>query len=149
MMMEDMEGSVEALVFPNSYKNVSKYIILNAAVFINGRLSLKEERPKIIVEEIIPITDARKKFTQSVSIDFLSQGIDEELFERLRVVFNRYQGDTPVYLNFSTKTNGSYRMLVDRKLYVSPTNELAVELETLIGRERIKFEKSSPSSPNN
>ncbi|PJC47021.1 MAG: DNA polymerase III subunit alpha, partial [Candidatus Omnitrophica bacterium CG_4_9_14_0_2_um_filter_42_8] len=143
MMVEDLEGSVEALVFPNSYKNVSKYIVPNFAIFINGRLSLKEERPKIIVEEIIPITDARKKFTQSISIDFLSQGIDEELFGRLRGVFSKYQGDTPVYLNFSTKTNGSYRMLVDRKLYVSPTNELAVELETLIGREHIKFEKSS------
>jgi DNA polymerase-3 subunit alpha len=145
MMMEDMEGSVEALVFPNSYKNVSKYIALNAAIFVNGRLSLKEERPKIIVEEIIPISDARKRFTQSVSIDLLSQGMDgmdEELFGRLRSVFSRYQGDIPVYLNFTTKTNGSYRMLVDRKLFVSPTNELASELETLIGREHIKFEKT-------
>ena len=144
MMMEDMEGSVEALVFPNSYKNVSKYIALNAAIFVNGRLSLKEERPKIIVEEIIPISDARKRFTQSVSIDLLSQGMDgmdEELFGRLRSAFSRYQGDIPVYLNFTTKTNGSYRMLVDRKLFVSPTNELASELETLIGREHIKFEK--------
>ena len=141
MIMEDMGGSVEALVFPNSYKNVYKYIVPNAAVFISGRLSLKEERPKIIVEEILPISDARKKFTQSVSIDILSQGMDDELFGRLRSVFTRYQGDTPVYLNFSTKTNGSYRQLVDRKLFVSPTNELAGELETLVGKEHIKFEK--------
>jgi len=142
MMVEDIHGSVEALVFPNSYKNVSKYIVPNSAVFINGRLSLKEDRPKIIVEEIIPIQDSRKRFTQSVSIDLLSQGMDEELFGRLRSVFSKYQGDTPVYLNFSTKTNGSYRQLVDRKLFVSPTNELAGELETLIGKEHIKFEKS-------
>ncbi|OIO33604.1 MAG: DNA polymerase III subunit alpha [Candidatus Omnitrophica bacterium CG1_02_40_15] len=144
MMMEDMEGSLEALVFPNSYKNVSRYIALNAAIFINGRLSLKEERTKIIVEEIIPISDARKRFTQSISIDLLSQGMDgmdKELFERLRSVFSRYQGDIPVYLNFTTKTNGSYRMLVDRKLFVNPTNELASELENLIGREHIRFEK--------
>jgi len=142
MMVEDMEGSVEALVFPNAYKNISKYIVLNAAIFINGRLDLKEERSKIIVEEIIPIMDARKKFTQAVSIDLLSQEMDEDLFGRLRGVFSRHQGDTPVYLNFATKTNDSYRMLIDRKLFVSPTNELASELETLIGREHIKFEKT-------
>jgi DNA polymerase-3 subunit alpha len=141
MMMEDMEGSVEALVFPNSYKNVYRYILPNAAIFINGRLSLKEERPKIIVEAIIPIQDARKKFTQSVSIDLLSQGIDGDLFGLLRNVFARYQGDTPVYLKFATKSNGACRMLVDRKLFVNPTDELASELETLIGREHIKFEK--------
>jgi DNA polymerase-3 subunit alpha len=140
MIIEDMEGSIEALVFPNAYKNVSKHIAPNAAILVNGRLNLKEERPKIIVEEIIPILDAMKKFTQSVSIDLLSQGMDEELFERLKNVFSRHQGDTPVYLNFATKTNGSYRMLVDKKLFVNPTNELASELETLIGREHIKFE---------
>ena len=142
LMMEDMEGSVEVLVFPNSYKNVSKFIRPNAGVFVNGRLSLKEERPKIIVEEIVPIEDARKRFTQAVSIDLLSQGIDQEMFGRLRNVFSRYQGDTPVYLNFSTKTNGSYRMVVDRKLFVTPTNELASELESLLGREHIRFEKA-------
>ncbi|MDP2911351.1 MAG: DNA polymerase III subunit alpha [Candidatus Omnitrophota bacterium] len=141
MMMEDMEGSVEALVFPNTYKNIYKFILPNAAIFVNGRLSLKEDRPKIIVEDIISITDARKKFTQSVCINFLSQGMDDELFNRLRAVFTRYSGDTPVYLNFATKTNGSFRQLVDRKLFVSPTNELASELETLIGKEHIRFEK--------
>ena len=142
MMLEDMEGSCEALVFPNTYKNIYKFILPNAAIFVNGRLSLKEDRPKIIVEDIIPITDARKKFTQSVSINFLSQAMDDELFNSLRTVFTRYSGDTPVYLNFATKTNGSYRMLVDRKLFVSPTNELASELETLLGREHIRFEKA-------
>jgi DNA polymerase-3 subunit alpha len=141
MIVEDMEGNVEALVFPNSYKNVSKYILPNAAIFINGRLSLKEERPKIIVEEIIPITEARKKFTQSISIDLLSQGMDEDFFNSLRGVFSRHQGDTPVYLNIATKTNGSFRQLVDRKLFVSPTNEFAGELENLIGKGHIKFEK--------
>ena len=93
------------------------------------------------MEDIISITDARKKFTQSVSINFLSQGMDDELFNRLRAVFTRYSGDTPVYLNFATKTNGSFRQVVDRKLFVSPTNELASELETLIGKEHIRFEK--------
>lgn len=141
MMMEDLEGSVEALVFPNAYKNVSKYILVNAVVFLYGRLSLKEERPKIIVEEIIPIADARKKFTHSVSIDLLPQEIDGEFFEKLRSVFTKYQGETPVYLNFSTNANGSCRQLVDRKLFVSPTNEFAGELESIIGKEHVKFEK--------
>ncbi|MEK6732281.1 MAG: DNA polymerase III subunit alpha [Candidatus Omnitrophota bacterium] len=141
MMMEDMEGSCEAVVFPNTYKNIYKFILPNAAIFVNGRLSLKEDRPKIIVEDIIPITEARKKFTRSICINFLSHGMDDELFNRLRAVFTRYSGDTPVYLNFATKANGSFRQLVDRKLFVSPTNELASELETLLGREHIKFEK--------
>ena len=143
MMMEDMEGSVEALVFPTAYKNVSRFIQLNLVVFINGRLSLREERPKIIVEEIIPIEEARKKFTQSISINLLQTGMTDEMFGRLKDVFSKHQGDTPVYLNLATKTNGSCRIVVDRKLFVTPTNELAKDLEEVVDSKHIRFEKNS------
>ncbi|MFA4992201.1 MAG: DNA polymerase III subunit alpha [Candidatus Omnitrophota bacterium] len=142
MMMEDLEGSCEVLVFPNAYKNVYKNIRPNAVVFVNGRLNLKEERPKIIVEEIIPIEEVRRKFTQAVSIDLISVGMDDGMLGQLRDVFGRHQGNIPVYLNIATKTNGAYKMLVDRSLFVTPTNELASELETIVGKERIRFEKN-------
>ncbi len=142
MMMEDLEGSVEVLVFPASYKNVSKFIRVNFPVFVNGRLNLREERPKIIVEDIVPIEEARPHFTQAISIDIFSIGMENELLERLKGMFKKHRGNIPVYLNVSTKKNGSYRILVDKDLFVSPTNEMVAELEELIGLDHVKFEKN-------
>jgi len=142
MIMEDLGGPVEVLVFPSSYKNVSRFIRPNFAVFVSGRLSLKEERPKIIVEDIVPIDDARSRFTRAINVNMLSLGMENEMFERLRGLFEKYKGSIPVYLNVSTKKNGAYRILVDRHLFVSPTNQMISELEELVGRDHITFERN-------
>ncbi len=142
MMMEDLSGSVEVLAFPASYKNVSKFIRPNFAVFVNGRLNLKEERPKIIVEDIVPIDDARSRFTRAINVNMLSLGMENEMFERLKGLFEKHKGNTPVYLNVSTKKNGAYRILVDKHLFVTPTNEMISELEELVGRDHITFERN-------
>ncbi|MFH1854269.1 MAG: DNA polymerase III subunit alpha [Candidatus Omnitrophota bacterium] len=140
MTMEDLEGIVEALVFPASYKNVSKFVRPNLAVFVDGRLNLREQRPKIIVEEMTPIEDARMRFTQAISIDIVSLGMENEVLEKLKNVLKKHKGPTPVYLTISTKKNGSYRILIDRELHVTPTNEMVEEIEDLIGQDRIRFE---------
>lgn len=143
MIMEDLEGKVEILVFPAAYKKVSKYVRENFGVFIEGKLSLREERPKIIAENIVPIEEARLRFTQAISVDLISLGMEGDILEGLKKVLKKHRGDTPVYLNVSTKRNGSYRILVDRDLFVTPTNEMVLELEDFVGRDHISFEKTN------
>ena len=140
LMMEDLEGTVEVLVFPAAYKNVSKYVRPNLAVFVDGKLNLREQRPKIIAEEMTPIEEARSRFTQSMTIDIVSLGMENEILENLKKILGRHRGSAPVYLNVSTKKNGSYRILVDREFYVAPTNEMVEELEELIGQDHITFQ---------
>jgi len=140
MMMEDLEGVVEVLVFPSSYKNVSKYVQPNLAVFVEGRLNLREDRPKIIVEDIVPIDEARPRFTKKLTVNIVSIGLENNILEDVKKIFQRHKGNIPVYLSVSTKKNGSYNIVVDKDLFVSPTNDLLAELEELIGRDHIKFE---------
>jgi len=140
MMMEDLEGVVEVLVFPSSYKNVSKYVQPNLAVFVEGRLNLREDRPKIIVEDIVPIDEARPRFTKKLTVNIVSVGLENNILEDVKKIFQRHKGNIPVYLSVSTKKNGSYNIVVDKDLFVSPTNDLVAELEELIGRDHIKFE---------
>ena len=140
MMMEDLEGVVEVLVFPSSYKNVSKYVQPNLAVFVEGRLNLREDRPKIIVEDIVPIDEVRPRFTKKLTVNIVSVGLENNILEDVKKIFQRHKGNIPVYLSVSTKKNGSYNIVVDKDLFVSPTNDLVAELEELIGRDHIKFE---------
>jgi len=142
MILEDLEGKVEALVFPASYKKVSKFIRPNFAVFVNGKLDMRDGRPKIIVEEIIPIEEARLRFTKAISIDLISLGMEDETLAKLKTVFEKHKGNTPVYLNVSTKKNGSYRIEIDKELFVNPTDAMIAELEEFVDRDHIKFEKS-------
>jgi len=142
MMMEDLEGSVEVLVFPASYKNVSKFVRANFAVFVSGKLNLREERPKIIVEDIIPLENVRSRFTKAISIDLFSLGTENETFGRLKDLFKKHKGSIPIHLNVSTKSNGSYRIVVNDDLFVTPSDDMLGELEEIVGAGHIKFEKN-------
>ncbi len=140
MMMEDMSGKVEALVFPAAYKRVSKNIRPNFAVFVEGRLNNREDKPKIVVDEIIPIDDARTRFTQAISINIYPLGTDNSILEKLKGVFEKHRGKIPVYLNVSTRKNGSYSIMVGKELFVNPNDEMMTDLEEFIDLDHVKFE---------
>ena len=81
LKIEDLEGTIEVLVFPESYKQNSRYIQPNSAVLVSGRLSLKEESPKIIAHSILPVDEAYK---QTTKIDINIAGIRENLLQSLK-----------------------------------------------------------------
>lgn len=53
--VEDLYGSVEVVVFPNSYEKKKELLELDSKVFIKGRANVEEDRAgKVICQDIIP-----------------------------------------------------------------------------------------------
>jgi DNA polymerase-3 subunit alpha len=72
LRVEDLLGSVEALVFPNVYEKHAAAIVEDSVVVLRGRLDVREEKtPKIIAEKITPVEVAeafyRKQETRKAS----------------------------------------------------------------------------------
>lgn len=59
LVLEDLVGSVEVIVFPKSYEKYGALLMEDAKVFIRGRASLEEDRDgKLICEEVRTFADA-------------------------------------------------------------------------------------------
>jgi DNA polymerase-3 subunit alpha len=60
MQIEDLEGSVEAMVFSTQYERLNGALVEDRAVLVRG-LVLPEENapPKVSVQEIVPLEVAR------------------------------------------------------------------------------------------
>jgi DNA polymerase-3 subunit alpha len=59
--IEDLYGTVEAIVFPSVYERCAQAIFEDAVVVLRGKLSFKdEETPKIIAEKITPVDVAEE-----------------------------------------------------------------------------------------
>ena len=136
LKIEDLEGTIEVLVFPESYKQNSRYIQPNSAVLVSGRLSLKEESPKIIANSILPVEEAYKQITK---IDINIAGIRENLLHSLKEKLVQNSGQTPVYLHVDIPHRARYQILVGDELYVQPNQSLIHDLETLIGEKRFSL----------
>lgn len=136
LKLEDLQGSVELLVFPRAYQKVSRYIQPNTVVLVRGTLNLKEDTPKVIVNDLFPFEDIYKLIT-AMSINL--SGLRENVFETLKGILSESRGSVPIYLNLNTPSKSRVQMVVGEGLYVSPSEKLIQDIEELLGEERLSL----------
>ena len=131
--VEDIEGEVEVLVFPSSYPNIAGNLKEGAVVVLVGRLSLREESPKIIASDIKPIDEVYKS-VKAINLDL--SGVTEVGLKDLRERLSIFKGPIPVYLRIDTKTYKSVQILVGEDLFVTPNRNLFEELKDMVGDDK-------------
>lgn len=136
LKLEDLEGVVEALVFPRSYQKIYRYIQLNTVVMVHGIINLKEETPKLIVNDLFPFDEIYKLIT-GMKINL--SGMRENIFESLKDLLASYRGNTPIYLHLDTPAKSRVQLVVGEGLYVSASEKLIKDLEDLLGEERLSL----------
>jgi len=136
LKLEDLNGVVEALVFPRAYQKISRYIQPNTVVHIRGTLNLKEDTPKIIVEDLFPFEEIYKLIT---AMNINLSAIRENTFESLKALLAEYRGNIPIYLHLDTPAKSRVQLVVGQNLYVSPSEKLIEEIDNLLGEERLSL----------
>ena len=135
--LEDLDGTVEVLFFPASYQKLSGSIKKDAFVYLKGRLSLREEEPKILANDITGLEDAIIKFIKAVTVIMHNSSAQKENFEQLKKILSGHQGDVPVYVSFETKGNRKVEMRTGKELHVRPSLELINDVENIFGEGSI------------
>ncbi len=137
MMLEDRSGSVEALVFAASYERLAPEVMEDQAVLVTA-LALPEENgpPKLSVQNIVPLDNARVDFAAVISIRvWLGRdgGIDRA--KALEELFQRKPGDTQVRLRLEAPRD--FSVLLDIPAKVRPDKEFRAQVEAICGAESI------------
>jgi len=134
LKIEDLEGAVEVLIFPQAFQKVYRYLQPSSVVMVKGRLNLREETPKIIANDLFPIEEVYKLVT---SININLSGIRENLFESLKELLASSPGKVPVYLRLDTPAKSRIQMVVGEGLFVEPSEKLTQDIADLLGEERL------------
>lgn len=137
LKFEDLEGEIEAVIFPSTYQEVSAYLKEGAVVVLRGRVSFREEAPKIIVAEIRGVKEAYQSI-KNISLDL--SGTDEKAMEALKDRLSRFPGKVPVHLHLNTNEHKRVQILVGENLFVQPSETLIDNLKEILGEEKISLE---------
>ncbi|MBN1793840.1 MAG: DNA polymerase III subunit alpha [Candidatus Omnitrophica bacterium] len=138
--LEDLEGTVEVLVFPKTYLKCANHIRPNAVILVVGRVSLKEEEPKILANDIIPIDEVPRQCTSRVCLDLITTGLDETSFNSLKEILSRHKGSIPVLLQLMRPDKRRFMMQVEENFFIEPSEEAFKDLERFVGEENIHIE---------
>ncbi|MCD4691068.1 DNA polymerase III subunit alpha [bacterium] len=135
--LEDFTGTTEAVVFAGCYAEHHEALSREAAVIIDGRVSTRGDGDgKIIVNSVVPLSQAMQRFVERVSIELSTAGLDDELLENLKTAFLRHPGRCPVELVLRS-ANGEDRTVRVGSIRVEPSPALLDALEPLVGETAV------------
>ncbi len=146
-LLEDLHGDVEVLIFPASFSQLAPQLKPNAVVLVEGRVALREDRPKLIAQQIIPIEQAPAKLAQAMELIVRGgSGIEKEMLAQLKELLARFPGTIPIYLRVEMAQESSLRLKLAESFRVEPRLELLEALEQLLGENSIVITRR-PSEP--
>ncbi len=136
--LEDLDGTCEVIVFPETFKAASDLIHKDSTVFVRGKVNSREENPKVIAEEIIPLEDVEKKLTKAVAIDLATAGLSSEILAEIKNILVRYPGRVPVHLSFRDPAGKRVVVQSGDRCRIEVKPDLFKELEDLAGVQSIR-----------
>ncbi|MFN2495914.1 MAG: DNA polymerase III subunit alpha [Pseudonocardiaceae bacterium] len=108
--VEDLEASVEVLVFPRSYEVLAPNLVEDSAVAVQGRINRREGTVSIFASDIVPLDIADADLLSlgqesPVTLVTQTRKITPELVENLKRVLDSHPGKRPVRLQLQGRQN--------------------------------------------
>ena len=144
--LEDLTGTVELLVYPRAYEKVGAQIVEEAALLVTGRVDVEEESPKLIVSDVVPLTEAQQQYTTAMHISIYLSDVEHGRLEDLKKLLLSSAGTCPVILDFTAGTGECVVMRASNGFRVTPTAELVQGVEALLGESSVRLTGENPKS---
>ncbi len=129
--LEDLSGTIELVIFPDVYAKVEALVKSDGILIVEGILEKAEQKPKILVENIVALEQKIKDSKQM----FLK--ISNEMSPQmavLRKLMEKHPGKTQVYLRLSlNELQQNVTMKVTDPSGVQASREFFDELNTAFG----------------
>jgi DNA polymerase-3 subunit alpha len=134
--LEDDEGSVECITFPDTYSRKADIIVKNNLVFIDGTTDKSEKGVKIIVRDLWSIDDVFSVKRFKVELTLASETLNSDKLREVKETFVSSKGDAPVYIRLR---NNGYETVILTDYSISPCFETLERLSSLLGSNSIRL----------
>jgi DNA polymerase-3 subunit alpha len=138
--LEDIQGTIEVIIFSDLFKEVSTLIKSDEPVIVTGSVSSDEDKIKVIASKIRPLSEVMSKKTRSVHFHLSSEQAVKEKIKRLKELIQAYPGECPAYLHVTMPGKSETVISLDTHFCVEPSSPFTRELEVLFGQQVMRTE---------
>ncbi len=143
-VLEDLEGSAEALVFPETYKKAGARLADDLVVLVKGKPEVLDEgQARILVSEVLPLEQAKMAEARFVTIRVALSTWDRSKGERLRDILGSHRGECPVTLELVRPGAFAVSLAPSSYYRVRPDAILRDEVEALLGPGALVLSRTS------
>jgi DNA polymerase-3 subunit alpha len=121
-MLDDVGGSIEVVVFPETFGKHGSLIEADAMVLVRGKFEKDEESARLVATELLPIAALKERTTREVAIHLAVPPHGRNTFEALAELLSR-----------------PLKVVADVSQRVRPSEKLVAEVEQLCGAGSVEL----------
>ncbi len=131
--LDDAAGSIEVVVFPETFKQHGHYAENGCSVIVHGRFERDDESVRVLATEIAPIEMVRERLAKSVAIRLSMPPHGRATCEQLLELLAQHKGDRRVAFVI-LENDRHLRVTADVSgIRVRPSERLVSEVEKICG----------------
>jgi DNA polymerase III, alpha subunit len=140
VQLEDWEGIVEVLMFPDTYAKVHRLLEADAAIIVKGKLDNDESSMKILATDVYPMERAREILSRTVTVQIDAATAPPDLAEQMQPIIDRKRGSAEIIfvLNFRDRFTAFVRP--NPYVKVLPDRELIESIERICGTNTVTLQ---------
>ena len=139
LKLENLEGDVEVVVFPESFDKYREFLTVDAPVFVIGKASANKQGDaiQVTVNKIISLKNVEAMMAKKVKISFATELMFEDNIYKLKSLIEKHHGDCPLALAVITPNDSVISIDTASSFAVNPTRKFKDEVEELVGRDAV------------
>jgi len=131
-VLEDLQASVEVMVFPKTMQNYGHLLEDDGVVIVKARIDTRDDTPKLMAMELDrfePVMDGNPP----VHVNLRPAALSDDLLSALKALLAEHPGESPVFLHI-----GDRQVLrLPEDFTVSSSTGLLAELRELLGPDAV------------
>ena len=134
VMLEDLQGTVEVIVFPDLFKTVGDLVAPERLIRVTGTIDRGDKGTKIRGTKIEPLAEVQTQTIKRIHIRLSAQPEVKDQLLRLLDVLKRHPGSTTVSLTFQTDGTLEADTAPLPHLSVSASEHFVADVEEVLGK---------------
>ncbi len=137
--LEDETGSVETIVFPDLYAEVSRRLDDDEVILVRGRAESDSESLRLIAEEIVPLAHVRPKEAKALTVTLDLDRLDDGRINEIIEVVRGNRGSSA--LTFRMLRDGEFDIEASTSGYynIKASPDVIARLQELAGEENVRI----------
>ncbi|HEY5626841.1 MAG TPA: OB-fold nucleic acid binding domain-containing protein, partial [Nitrospira sp.] len=132
--LEDLQGTVEVIVFPDLFKTAGELIAPERLVRVTGTIDRGDKGTKIRGSKIEPLADVQSQTIKRIQIRLSDKPETNAQLPRLLDVFKRHPGGTSISLTFHTDGALEAETASLPNLKVNASEHFLADVEEVLGK---------------
>ena len=139
-MLEDRDGGLEVIVFPETFRQSGHLAENGAMLLIKGKFERDTDSARLVASELLLIERVRERLSTAVAITVSTPRHGRQTFEQLWDVLARHKGDRRVAFFLVDEERGlRVNVKVNAQIRVRPSDRLVADVEQICGSGSVRL----------